>query len=55
MNQVKNADNKKEWEPIVILFRKLREGVFATNWSNGDYTFAIKGDGLYAYLMLSIF
>ncbi|KAI9260895.1 hypothetical protein EDC94DRAFT_610150 [Helicostylum pulchrum] len=42
IREITNPNTKKEWEIIVDLFRKLREGIYATNWSHGDYTFAIK-------------
>ncbi|KAI9472370.1 MAG: hypothetical protein EXX96DRAFT_542473 [Benjaminiella poitrasii] len=40
--EVKDTKNKKQWDPIVDLLRKLREGVYASQWSHGDYEFAIK-------------
>ncbi|KAI7898523.1 uncharacterized protein BX663DRAFT_555737 [Cokeromyces recurvatus] len=39
---IKDEKDKKEWDPIVDLLRKLREGVYATHWSYSDYSFAIK-------------
>ncbi|KAG2194873.1 hypothetical protein INT47_002667 [Mucor saturninus] len=42
VKEIKDLDNAKEWEPTVNLLRKLREGVYASNWSRGDYAFAIK-------------
>ncbi|RCI07026.1 hypothetical protein CU098_011041 [Rhizopus stolonifer] len=34
--------DKKQWDPIVDLLRKLREGVYASHWSEGNYGFAIQ-------------
>lgn len=43
MNLLSVDAGKDQWDPIVVLFRKLREGVYASNWSHGDYEFAILG------------
>lgn len=43
MNLLSLDAGKDQWGPIVVLFRKLREGVYASNWSHGDYKFAILG------------
>ncbi|CEG73888.1 hypothetical protein RMATCC62417_09179 [Rhizopus microsporus] len=45
MNRIWNLDKpecKESWEPIVYDFRKLREGIVASYWSNGDIGFAIQ-------------
>ncbi|CAO3696946.1 unnamed protein product [Rhizopus microsporus] len=45
MNRIWNLDKpecKESWEPIVFDFRKLREGIIASYWSNGDIGFAIQ-------------
>lgn len=34
---------KQELEQVIDLFRKLREAVFATKWSNNDLDFSIEG------------
>ncbi|KAG0181008.1 hypothetical protein DFQ29_009616 [Apophysomyces sp. BC1021] len=36
------SDPKEAWEPIVDLLRKLREGVYASRWSQGEWEFAVK-------------
>jgi hypothetical protein len=33
----------QELEQVIDLFRKLREAVFATKWSNNDLEFSIQG------------
>ena len=42
--RLENSEDKKSWEPIVSQFRKLREGVYASEWSRGNYDFAIQGN-----------
>ncbi|GAN10933.1 hypothetical protein MAM1_0432c10483 [Mucor ambiguus] len=37
---VEGTQDKKKWESIVDLFRKLREGIFSSQWSRGDFKFA---------------
>ncbi|CAO3607162.1 unnamed protein product [Mucor hiemalis] len=39
---LKGTVDKEKWEPVVDLCRKLREGVYASNWSEGDHKFATK-------------
>ncbi|KAL0145626.1 hypothetical protein V8B55DRAFT_1463557 [Mucor lusitanicus] len=38
--QIEGSQDKKKWEAVVDLFRKLREGVFSSQWSRGDFKFA---------------
>ncbi|KAG2215367.1 hypothetical protein INT46_011737 [Mucor plumbeus] len=38
--EIQGVQDKKKWESIVDLFRKLREGIFASNWSKGNYAFS---------------
>ncbi|KAI8636395.1 hypothetical protein BD408DRAFT_93699 [Parasitella parasitica] len=40
ISEVQGVQDKKKWEAIVDLFRKLREGIFSSHWSKGDYMFA---------------
>ncbi|KAF7720951.1 hypothetical protein EC973_005743 [Apophysomyces ossiformis] len=35
------SDPKEAWVPIVNQFRKLREGVYASRWSQGEWIFAL--------------
>ncbi|KAI8332512.1 hypothetical protein EDC96DRAFT_526530 [Choanephora cucurbitarum] len=42
VSQINDDFDPKAWDPIVDLLRKLREGVYASEWSRGDYDFAIK-------------
>lgn len=39
---LKGVQDKSKWEPVVDLCRKLREGVYASNWSDGDFAFATR-------------
>lgn len=52
MRENRTIRDKRAWEPIVILFRKLREGIYATHWSNKNYIFAIKG--MYYLIALTV-
>ncbi|CAO3631130.1 unnamed protein product [Mucor fragilis] len=38
--EIEGTQDKKKWEAIVDLFRKLREGIFSSQWSRGDFKFA---------------
>jgi hypothetical protein len=38
---------KQELEQVIDLFRKIREAVFATKWSNNDLDFSIEGAYIY--------
>ncbi|CAO0793806.1 unnamed protein product [Mucor circinelloides] len=38
--EIDGVQDKKKWEAVVDLFRKLREGVFSSQWSRGDFKFA---------------
>ncbi|KAI8976499.1 hypothetical protein BDB01DRAFT_803115 [Pilobolus umbonatus] len=38
----KSLQDKKEWNTLVTALRKLREGIYASHWSQEDYTFAIQ-------------
>lgn len=39
----KDTLNQDELGQIIELFRKLREAIFATRWSNNDLNFSIQG------------
>ncbi|ORZ12270.1 hypothetical protein BCR42DRAFT_453622 [Absidia repens] len=41
-SQVKNPSDTKQWASLVALFRKLREGIWASHWSEGNIRFAVK-------------
>lgn len=41
--EIEGTQDKKKWEAIVDLFRKLREGIFSSQWSRGDFKFANQG------------
>lgn len=41
--EIDGVQDKKKWEAVVDLFRKLREGVFSSQWSRGDFKFANQG------------
>jgi hypothetical protein len=41
--EIQGVQDKKKWESIVDLFRKLREGIFASKWSKGNYAFSTEG------------
>ncbi|KAK4518127.1 uncharacterized protein ATC70_001478 [Mucor velutinosus] len=38
--EIAGTQDKNKWEAIVDLFRKLREGIFSSQWSRGDFKFA---------------
>ncbi|KAL9537111.1 hypothetical protein MBANPS3_012074 [Mucor bainieri] len=40
ITEIEGSQDQKKWESIVDLFRKLREGVFSSQWSRGDFKFA---------------
>ncbi|KAI8093516.1 uncharacterized protein BX664DRAFT_329894 [Halteromyces radiatus] len=40
--EIKDPTDMKQWTMLVGLLRKLREGIWATRWSKGNYPFAIK-------------
>ncbi|OAD69816.1 hypothetical protein PHYBLDRAFT_159686 [Phycomyces blakesleeanus NRRL 1555(-)] len=40
--KIKNKDDPTQWEPIVDLLRALREGIYASQWSEGDLEFSVK-------------
>lgn len=42
MFNLEKPNDRKSWVPLVSHFRKLREGVYASNWSNGNHEFTIQ-------------
>lgn len=50
----KYVKDQEELGQIIELFRKLREAIFATRWSNHDLNFSIQGNERIVDCYLSI-